>query len=81
MLKINKTINLNGNSEIEGQIVAYMSASISTDGGSANISKNISNMELYNANKVAIRTDMAKFEEEAYKVEDELNPVTGKVVK
>ena len=32
MLRINKTINLNGASEIEGQVVVYMSASISTDG-------------------------------------------------
>ena len=31
MLKINTTINLNGNSYIDGQVVAYMSASISTD--------------------------------------------------
>ena len=41
MLKINTTINLNGTSEINGQVVAYMSASISTDGQSANINKSI----------------------------------------
>lgn len=51
MLKINTTINLNGNSYIDGQVVAYMSASISTDGQSANINKSIANQDLYNANK------------------------------
>lgn len=55
MLKINTTINLNGTSEINGQVVAYMSASISTDGQSANINKSIANQDLYNANKASIR--------------------------
>lgn len=74
MLKINKTINLNGTSEINGQVVVYMNASISTDGTTtANINKNISNQELYNANKVSVRADMSAFEGEVYKIEDELN--------
>lgn len=75
MLKINKNITLNATSEIEGQIAVYMSASIGTDGNTnANINKSIANQELYNANKVAVREDMKQFEEEVYKVEDELNP-------
>lgn len=74
MLKINKTININGTSEIDGQVVVYMNASISTDGNSsANINKSIANQDLYNSNKVAVRADMKQFEEEVYKVEDELN--------
>ena len=73
MLKINTTINLNGTSEINGQVVAYMSASISTDGQSANINKSIANQDLYNANKASIRADFAKFEDEVYKVEDSIN--------
>ena len=77
MLKINKTINLNATSEVDGQVVVYMNASLSTDGTTnANINKNITNQELYNANKVQVRADMAEFEAEVYKVEDELNPVT-----
>lgn len=76
MLKINKNITLNATSEIESQVVVYMSASIGTDGNSnANINKSIANQELYNANKVQVRADMAEFEKEVYKVEDELNPV------
>lgn len=72
MLKINKTINLNGNSEIDGQIVVYMNASISTNGENANINKNIVNQNLYNANKSQVRADMKAFEDEVYKIEDEL---------
>lgn len=73
MLKINKNINLNGTSEINGVQVAYMPATISTDGGNnGNINKSITNKELYNENKVAVRADMSEFEDEVYKVEDEL---------
>ena len=73
MLKINTTINFNGTSEINGQVVAYMSASISTDGQSANINKSIANQDLYNANKASTRAHFAKFEDEVYKVEDSIN--------
>lgn len=73
MLNINKNITLSGTSVIDGVQVAYMSASISTDGGNgANVNKTIVNQELYNANKVAVRADIAGFEQEVYKVEDEL---------
>ncbi|MGL4742270.1 MAG: hypothetical protein ACRC41_15995 [Sarcina sp.] len=71
MLKTTKNITLNGTSEINGQPVVYMSASISTDGSNASVNKNISNMELYTANKVEVRADMNAFELEVYKIEDE----------
>ena len=48
MLKVNKNITLNGISEINGVQVAYMSATISTDGGSnGGVNKSITNKELY----------------------------------
>lgn len=79
MLRINKNITVTGTSEIEGQIVVYMSASIGTEGNvNANINKNITNQELYNANKLIIREDMTAFEKEVYKVEDEINAKVGK---
>lgn len=73
MLNINKTINLNGSSEINGQVVAYMNASISTDGKSANVNKSITNQELYNANKAEVRNDFSEFESRVYEVEDSLS--------
>lgn len=82
MLKVNKNITLNGTSEINGMQVAYMSANISTDGNSnASVSKNIVNQELYKSNREEVRADMDKFEEEVYKVEDELMGVVTDEVK
>ena len=73
MLEINKNINLNGVSKINGVQVAYMSATISNDGRSgANVNKTIINQELYNSNKAQVRKDILEFEQEVYKVEDEL---------
>lgn len=73
MLKVNKNITLNGTSEINGIQVAYMSANISTDGNNnASVSKSIVNQEIYKSNREEVRADMDKFEEEVYKVEDEI---------
>ena len=73
MLEVNKNITLTGISKIDGAQVAYMSASISTEGGAgANVNKTITNQELYNTNKVAVREDIAEFEQQVYKLEDEL---------
>lgn len=73
MLQISKNINLNGASIIEGVQVAYMSATISTEGGNGiNINKTIMNQELYSANRTQVRADIDEFEDEVYKIEDEL---------
>lgn len=74
MLNTNKTININGTSTIEGQVVVYMSASLSTDGSTnENINKNIQNQILYEANKVAVRQDMRNFEDLVYSEQDKLD--------
>lgn len=73
MLKVNKNITLSGESLVNGVQVAYMSATISSDGGSgANANKTITNQELYNANKKQVRVDISEFEQEVYRIEDEL---------
>lgn len=73
MLDINKNITLNGTSKINGVQVAYMSATIITDGSNnANVNKSISNQEIYNANKIEVRKDIAAFEMAVYAVEDEI---------
>lgn len=73
MLNINKNITLNGVSLINGVQAAYMTATISSDGGTgANVNKTITNPELYNSDKAQVRADIAEFEQEVYKVEDEL---------
>ena len=73
MLNMTKNITLSGTSIIDGVQIAYMSANISTDGGNgANANKTITNQEVYNANKAQVRADIAAFEQEVYKIEDEL---------
>ncbi|WP_238886410.1 hypothetical protein [Clostridium sp. YIM B02551] len=73
MLKVNKNITLSGISEVNGVQVAYLNATISTDGTSnANVNKSIVNQELYSKNRAEVRADMDAFEEEVYKVEDEV---------
>lgn len=72
MLRMSRNISLNATSEIDGVQVAYMSATISDEGGSGNINKGISNQALYNANRAEVRRDMADFEDEVYKIEDEI---------
>lgn len=73
MLKVTKSITLNGESRINDQVVAYMSATLSTDGNSSNhVNANIINRELYNANKTQVRQDIADFDDMVYAVEDEL---------
>ncbi|CEO11470.1 hypothetical protein GKD08_04860 [Paeniclostridium sordellii] len=73
MLNTNKTITISGTSTIDGQIVVYMSASLSTDGTTQeNLSKTVQNQEVYNKNKEAIRKDMRDFEDLVYAEQDKL---------
>ncbi|WP_346884308.1 hypothetical protein [Clostridium sp. UBA4395] len=73
MLKTNKSITLTGYSIIENKQVAYMNATISTDGGNVgSVTRSIQNQELYNANKAEVRADMDNFDKELYAIEDEL---------
>ena len=73
MLKTSKSITVTGQSLINGTQVAYMQATINTDGTSnGSITKNITNQELYNNNKADVRVDMDAFEEEVYEIEDGL---------
>lgn len=74
MLKTSKSITLIGTSEIEGQQAVYMNATVSTGrNGRVSINKSITNQELYNKNKKAIRKDMSDFELQIYEVEDSLS--------
>lgn len=79
MLKTNKTININGTSIIDGQLVVHMSAILSTDGNTnENINKNIQNQSLYESNKSQVRQDMRDFEDLVYAEQDKLeNNIEG----
>ena len=76
MLKVTKSINLNGESQIEGTTVAYLSANVTKEGNTTT-SKNITNQDLYQANKVEVRKDIRDFEAQVYALEDELATETS----
>jgi histidinol phosphatase-like enzyme len=70
MVVLNKSITINGASVInDGEKdvqVAYMNASIQTD-GNLNINKAIQNSEMFESNKDDVLKDFAAFEEFVYK--------------
>lgn len=65
MLSTTKTISLNGTSTVEVNgiktPVAYFNAQIQSD-GKYNINQSIQNVELYKANKDAVKADYDEFE-------------------
>lgn len=79
MLKTTKSITLNGNSEIDGQPVVNLSATIPDSTGVGNISQYIQNAELYEKNKAVVRKDIADFQAAVYEVEDEIAAETVEV--
>ncbi len=72
MLKTTKQITLNGFSEIDGQNVVTLNATIPSDTGVGNINQYTQNAELYDANKAQVRSDVAEFTALVYEIEDEL---------
>lgn len=72
MLKTEKSITLSGQVLIDNQQVAFLSASVSDTNGSANVTKTITNAELYEANKTQCRADFKIFSEKVYEIEDSI---------
>lgn len=70
MVEINKSITLTGSSKINGVQAVYMSASIEAGSNSANVTKTITDKDLYNANKDEARKDVSEFESAVYAIED-----------
>ncbi|WP_414842322.1 hypothetical protein [Enterococcus saccharolyticus] len=70
-LTIKKSTSLQGQSIIDGQIVVYLAANISTESlGNSTVSQSIQNQELYAANKAACRADIAEFQNAVFDEED-----------
>jgi len=72
MLESKKSITLSGYAKINNSLVVNLTASIGTDNNSGTVNQNIINSELYEANKVEIRKDIADFQTKVYEVQDEL---------
>ena len=71
-LKITQTTTITGTSEIDGQQVAYFSASIPQGEGNSAISRNITNQVLYDSNRTAVHADETEFQGKVYAIEDSL---------
>lgn len=75
MLKINKSINVNGQVYVEAQEeketiqkqVAYLNATIGSN-GEININKSIQDSKLFNENKAAVQNDFTEFENKIYEM-------------
>lgn len=72
MLKTTKQITLTGYSEINGQNVVQLTASIPSDTGVGNINQYVQNSELYEANRTQVRQDVRDFTDLVYEIEDEM---------
>ncbi|MFK8254654.1 hypothetical protein [Leuconostoc mesenteroides] len=68
-MEIKQSVTMTATSTTEaGEVIAYFNASISN--ANSNISMNIQNQTLYDANKKIVRNDKAQFDEAVYEVED-----------
>ena len=72
MLKTTKQTTISGQSIINEKVIAYYSASINKESGSTSINSNVSDQELYDANKTEVRKDLADFTDVVYAEEDRL---------
>lgn len=68
----NKQIVFNSYSQINGETVVMLNATIPFDTGVGSTSQFIQNAELYEANKSQVRRDIAEFTELIYSIEDEI---------
>ncbi len=67
MLKVNRSITLNGTSEIDGAIAAYFHGTIGEESqNNDNINMTIADKSLYDANKQQVQADFAEFCTEFY---------------
>ena len=62
---LNKTVNVNAVSTVDGKAVLYMNTSIRT-GETPNINMSYKDIELYNANKETVDADFEEFKQKVF---------------
>jgi len=70
MLKGTKSTTLNYQSLIDGKPAVFMTGQV-PENGSSTVNKNITDMDLYDANRRECRADMAQFDDMIYDLEDQ----------
>ena len=72
-LNLKKSTTLDGTSEVDGQVIMTMVATISTETqGSSYVNETILNQDLYKDNKKQVRQDRQDFQSAVFDVEDSL---------
>ena len=72
MLEIKRSITLTGEIKVRDsdRTVVYLNATVAEDGDGDNITQNIQDAKLYEANKEAVRQEIAEFTEQFYAAQD-----------
>lgn len=72
MLETKRSITLTGEIKVNDsdRTVVYLNATIAEGGGEDSINQNIQDSRLYEANKEAVRQEIAEFTEQFYAVQD-----------
>lgn len=72
MLETKKSITLTGEIKVpdSDRAVVYLNATIAEDGDGDNVSQNIQDSKLYEANKDIVRQEIAEFTQQFYAAQD-----------
>lgn len=72
MLETKKSITLTGEIKVKDsdRTVVYLNATVAEDGDGDNITQNIQDSKLYEANKDSVRQEIAEFTEQFYAAQD-----------
>lgn len=72
MLETKKSITLTGEIKVpdSDRTVAYLNATITEDGDGDNVSQNIQDSKLYEANKKTVRKEIDEFTQQFYAAQD-----------
>ena len=72
MLEIKRSITLTGEIKVKDsdRTVVYLNATVAEDGDGDNVSQNIQDAKLYEANKETVRQEIEEFTEQFYAAQD-----------
>ncbi len=72
MLEIKRSITLTGEIKVpdSDRTVVYLNATVAEGGGEDSINQNIQDSKLYEANKEAVRREIAEFTQQFYEAQD-----------
>lgn len=72
MLETKRNITITGEIKVKDsdRTVVYLNATVAEDGDGDNINQNIQDSKLYEANKEAVRREIAEFTQQFYEAQD-----------